>query len=73
MKSPAAAVDLGVSRIKGLVSVTLTVTVPPETVKAADSGCFPTLYVSSGATFFSSPGRISATLFSSVLQHSNDN
>lgn len=43
VKSPAAAAGLGVSRIKGLVSVTLTVTLPPETVKAADSGCFPTL------------------------------
>jgi len=67
MNLPAAAVDLGVSRIKGLVRVTLTVTVPPETVKAADSGCFPTLYVSSGATFFNSPGKISATLLSNVL------
>ncbi|KYN35678.1 hypothetical protein ALC56_09976 [Trachymyrmex septentrionalis] len=50
MKSPAAA-DLGVSRIRGLVSVTLTVTVPPETVKAADSGCFPTLFPSLPSSF----------------------
>ncbi|KYM93763.1 hypothetical protein ALC62_15607 [Cyphomyrmex costatus] len=50
MKSPAAA-DLGVSRIRGLVRVTLTVTVPPETVKAADSGCFPTLFPSLPSSF----------------------
>lgn len=47
--------------------VILTVTDPPDTVNAADSGCLPTLYESSGATVFNWAGKISATLFNKVL------